>query len=64
MNTTDSDEPSGSPAASQRTFEAIFEHANDAIFIVDVERDRIVDCNPAAEELVEFSREELLSMDA
>jgi len=64
MNTTDSDEPSGNPAASQRTFEAIFEHANDAIFIVDVERDRIVDCNPAAEELVEFSREELLSMDA
>jgi len=64
MNTTGSDDPSGNPSASRRTFEAIFEHANDAIFIVDIEGDRIVDCNPAAEELVEFSREELLSMDA
>ena len=52
------------PAASQRKFEAVFEHANDAIFIVDIENDTIVDCNPAAETLVDYSREELLSMDA
>lgn len=45
-------------------FETVFEHANDAIFIVDLENDSIVDCNPAAEDLVEFSREELLSMPA
>ena len=64
MNTTGSDEPLRGPTASRRTFEAVFEHANDAIFIVDIEEDSIVDCNPAAEELVEFSREELLSMDA
>jgi PAS domain S-box-containing protein len=50
--------------ASEKKFETIFEHANDAIFIVDVEQDRIVDCNPAAESLVEYSREELLSMPA
>lgn len=51
-------------AASQRKFEAVFEHANEAIFIVDIENDTIVDCNPAAETLVDYSREELLSMDA
>jgi PAS domain S-box-containing protein len=49
---------------SQEKFEAIFEHANDAIFIVDIENDAIVNCNPAAIELVEYSREELLSMPA
>ncbi|MFW5959392.1 MAG: PAS domain-containing protein, partial [Natronomonas sp.] len=49
---------------SQRTFETICEHANDAIFIVDLENDSIVDCNPAAQDLVEYSREELLSMPA
>jgi len=31
---------------------------------VDVENDSIVDCNPAAADLVEFSRDELLSMPA
>lgn len=61
---TASDDPSSSPVVSQRTFKAVFEHANDAIFIVDIEGDEIVDCNPAAESLVGFSREELLSMDA
>ncbi|MFC7132728.1 MULTISPECIES: PAS domain-containing sensor histidine kinase [Salinibaculum] len=50
--------------APKRTFETVFEHANDAIFVVDLENDSIVDCNPAAEELVEYSREELLSMPA
>jgi PAS domain S-box-containing protein len=49
---------------SRRKFETVFEHANDAIFIVDVENDSIADCNPAAEELVEYSREELLTMPA
>jgi PAS domain S-box-containing protein len=52
------------PTASRKKFETIFEHANDAIFIVDIENDDIVDCNPAAEELVEYSREELQSMPA
>ncbi|MFC7059481.1 PAS domain-containing protein [Halovenus salina] len=47
-----------------KKFETIFEHANDAIFIVDVENDSIVDCNPAAEKLVEYPREELRSMPA
>lgn len=61
------DQPSDTEKAHKRSkekFETVFEHANDAIFIVDIENDSIVDCNPAAEELVEFSREELLSMPA
>ncbi len=61
------DQPDDREAVHKRpgeTFETVFEHANDAIFIVDLENDSIVDCNPAAEELVEFSREELLSMPA
>jgi len=47
-----------------RKFAALFEGANDAIFIVDVENDSIVDCNPAAEDLVEYSHEELMEMPA
>jgi K+-sensing histidine kinase KdpD len=47
----------GGQTASQRKFETVFEHANDAIFIVDIENDQIVSCNSAAEELVEYSRE-------
>jgi len=57
------DERSG-PEASRRKFETIFEHANDAIFIVDIENDSIVDANPAATDLVEYTVEELRSMPA
>ena len=49
---------------SEKKFETVFEYANDAIFIVDIKNDSIVDCNPAAIELVEYSREELMSMPA
>jgi PAS domain S-box-containing protein len=62
-NDTDS-EDTQALEASRRKFETIFEHANDAIFIVDIANDSVVDCNPAAEELVEYSREELQSMPA
>ena len=48
----------------EKLFETVFEHANDAIFVVDLENDSIVDANPAAEELSEYSRAELLSMPA
>lgn len=61
------DQPSGSSqvaSPSKRKFETVFEYANDAIFIVDVENDDIVECNPAAEELVEYTSEELESMPA
>lgn len=43
-------------------YEAIFEGAADAIFVVDPETGRIVECNKAAEELTGYSKEELLTM--
>jgi len=49
-------------ATAKRKFESVFEYSNDAIFVIDVEADSIMDCNPAAAELVGYSREELLSM--
>jgi len=51
-------------ALSTEAFETVFEHASDAIFVVDVENDRVVECNGAAEDLVEYSRSELQSMPA
>jgi PAS domain S-box-containing protein len=64
MNEDKTRDSSNAMSTSQRKFETVFEHANDAIFIVDIENDSIVDCNPAAEELVEYSREELMEMPA
>ncbi|MFB6177303.1 MAG: PAS domain S-box protein [Halobaculum sp.] len=53
-----------SPEERAELLAAIFHHTNDAIFLVDVERDQIVECNEQATELVGFSRSELLSMSA
>ena len=61
---TDRKQYASARETSQKKFRTIFEYANDAIFIVDVENDSVVDCNPAAEELVGYSREELQSMPA
>ena len=44
--------------------ETIFNYSNDAICIVNLEQDSIVECNPAAEELFGYSRQELLSLSA
>src|SRR5690606_24521492 len=45
-------------AASERRFRALYENANDAIFLI---RDGvIVDCNPATEEIFGRSRDEVL----
>ncbi|MEZ3117491.1 PAS domain S-box protein [Halobaculum sp. MBLA0147] len=45
-------------------YRATFRHTNDAVFVVDVANDAVVDCNAAATDLVGFSRRELLSMPA
>ena len=37
----------------------IFEHSNDAILLVDLEEDRILDSNPKASSLLGYTREEL-----
>lgn len=42
-------------------FRKIFEHSNDAIFVVDPGTDRILDVNPRACDLLGYAREELLS---
>ncbi len=43
-------------------FEKLFESTNDAIFVIEPTEDTIVDCNPAACDLVGYSREELLDL--
>jgi len=49
--------------ASQRRLQALFEHSNDAILVSDDER-RVIDANPAACNLVGYSRDELLLLRA
>lgn len=45
---------------SEQRFRKIFSSANDAIFLVDAEKNRIVDANPAACKMLEYESEELL----
>ena len=47
---------------SEERFRRIFDHSNDAIFLVDVENDAILDVNARAHQMLGFSREELLSL--
>lgn len=47
---------------STDTFRMIFDHSNDAIFVVDPERDRIVDANRRASEMLGYAPSELLGM--
>jgi formate hydrogenlyase transcriptional activator len=46
---------------SEERFRKVFEHSNDAIFVVDPEADRILDVNSKACTLLGYSREELLA---
>ena len=41
---------------------AVFEHSNDAIFVIDVELDRIVDVNPKVSTMLGYSKGELLAL--
>lgn len=47
--------------ASEERLRKIFEYSNDAIFIIDPERDRILEANPKAEAMLGYSREELIN---
>jgi len=47
---------------SEEKFHKIFDHSNDAIFLIDPERNTIVDVNPKACDMLGFSRQELLTM--
>jgi PAS domain S-box-containing protein len=47
---------------SEDKFHRIFNHSNDAIFIIDLEKDKILDANTAAGKMLGYSRTELFSM--
>lgn len=49
-------------AESEDRFRTIFQHSNDAIFLLDPERDRIVDANPRACRFLGYERDELLAL--
>jgi PAS domain S-box-containing protein len=48
------------PAVGADHFRSIFLHAQDAIFLLDVESDRIVEANPRAAAILGYDREQLL----
>lgn len=52
----------GSESIEER-YRTIFRYSNDAIVIVDFDTDEFVDVNPAACEMLGYSREELLELD-
>ena len=43
-------------------FRKIFTYSNDAIFVIDPAKDKIIDVNPRATDMLGYSREELLSL--
>jgi len=49
------------PSPEER-YRKIFQHNNDAVMVVDLENESFLDVNPAACDLLEYSREEILSM--
>ncbi|MFB6301660.1 MAG: PAS domain S-box protein [Haloferacaceae archaeon] len=50
-------------ARERERFEAVFERALDSIFVIDPGSKTIVDANPAASEMLGYSREELRGLD-
>jgi len=49
-------------SSPEERYRKIFQHNNDAVMVVDLETEAFLDINPAACELLGYSREELLSM--
>ncbi|MHC4922709.1 MAG: sigma-54 interaction domain-containing protein [Planctomycetota bacterium] len=47
---------------SEQRFRRVFEHTNDAMFLIDVAEDAILDANPKACRMLGYEREELLSL--
>jgi PAS domain S-box-containing protein len=56
------DPSEGTDRQFHRRYRKIFQHSNDAVMIVDLERDEFVDANPAAVDLLGYEREELLDL--
>lgn len=64
-DTPDQDEATGvqtGAADVEERYRKIFEHNNDAVMIVDLETEAFLDVNPAACEMLGYSREELLGL--
>jgi len=47
---------------SKERFQKIFDHTNDAIFIINPKEDKIIDVNPMACQMLGYARKELLSI--
>ncbi|MBS1252257.1 MAG: Signal transduction histidine-protein kinase/phosphatase DegS [Anaerolineales bacterium] len=47
---------------SEERFRGIFQHSNDAILLIDPAKDEILDANPVAQEMLDYTRDELLSL--
>lgn len=47
---------------SEERYRKVFLHSNDAILVIDPDRDAIMDANPKACELLAFTRDELLKL--
>ncbi len=56
--------PEEAVLASEERYRKLFEGSTDAIFVADAETLRMLDCNLAAERLIERSRAEILTMTA
>jgi len=55
-------ENANSSSSVEDLYRKIFDHSNDAIFVIDPERDTIVDANPRACDMLGYPRDELLSI--
>ncbi len=62
VDITDREKADAELRKSEQTFRSIFDHSNDAIFIINPAQDAIVDVNVKAWQLLGYSREELLSL--
>ncbi|CAB5109961.1 hypothetical protein D3OALGB2SA_2343 [Olavius algarvensis associated proteobacterium Delta 3] len=49
-------------STSEANFRAVFENAPEAIYIIDAQTHKILDCNPFTTQWLGYSRQELLSM--
>jgi PAS domain S-box-containing protein len=54
--------PAATDSSPEERYRKIFQYNNDAVMVVDLETESFLDVNPAACDLLGYSREELLSM--
>lgn len=47
---------------TEERYRAVFEAVNDALLVIDADRDQVLDCNPRACEVLEYSESALLSL--